>query len=576
MKKTLIAVAVIAAGAAGYYFKFGPGAAGQDSAVLEYVPADTVLLSAQLKPINMADYLASLGLFPQYYGAESQKSIQDLIATTTEPGMKFMLSLALSYMQAFEKPQELEKITGLKLSMRQLMYMVGVSPVVKLEVANEAAMWAMFDKAEKDSGYQHKTGTVGAINYRKYTFTMPEAELDLVVSVNNGWATIVLTSSKLDAANLSIALGATKPAQSVVSSGKLKELSTKYQLSNESFGYISSQELVKALNSKDGNQLAKDVETLFGAEAGVALASWREPACQTDTNAIAASWPGMFIDSSFTIAASGMEGQSRIQIPTENKVTIEGLNLLRGFIPQQQLKLIGDKQMMNFAMGLDVAQMAVGVGKLWEVATTTTYTCPALVEMQTELKASNPMGALAMAGMAGGVQGVSMSLNSMKMDAATQMPTEADAALVLSVANARTFFEGIKAMAPPLAAITLPADGAELDLATAVPEMAMTGLKPKLIASDSHIAVYVGEQAKAQATATVGEKLAKNGLMAMGLDYASFFELMKNSMEASGQPVPPEVAGMMNMNMKNSTVFDVNNHGLVITSTVKLAAPATK
>ena len=94
-------------------------------------------------------------------------------------------------MQAFEKPQELEKITGLKLSMRQLMYMVGVSPVVKLEVADEAAMWAMFDKAEKDSGYQHKTGTVGAINYRKYTFTMPEAELDLVVSVNNGWATIV-------------------------------------------------------------------------------------------------------------------------------------------------------------------------------------------------------------------------------------------------------------------------------------------------------------------------------------------------------------------------------------------------
>ena len=410
MKKTLIAVAVIAAGAAGYYFKFGPGAAGQDSAVLEYVPADTVLLSAQLKPINMADYLASLGLFPQYYGAESQKSIQDLIATTTEPGMKFMLSLALSYMQAFEKPQELEKITGLKLSMRQLMYMVGVSPVVKLEVADEAAMWAMFDKAEKDSGYQHKTGNVGAINYRKYTFTMPEAELDLVVSVNNGWATIVLTSSKLDAANLSIALGATKPALSVVSSGKLKELSTKYQLNNESFGYISSQELVKALNSKDGNQLAKDVETLFGAEAGVALASWREPACQTDSNAIAASWPGMFIDSSFTIAASGMEGQSRIQIPTENKVTIEGLNLLRGFIPQQQLKLIGDKQMMNFAMGLDVAQMAVGVGKLWEVATTTTYTCPALVEMQTELKANNPMGALAMAGDGDGVATVPRAL----------------------------------------------------------------------------------------------------------------------------------------------------------------------
>jgi hypothetical protein len=146
----------------------------------------------------------------------------------------------------------------------------------------------------------------------------------------------------------------------------------------------------------------------------------------------------------------------------------------------------------------------------------------------------------------------------------------------LSITNARTFFEGIKAMAPPLAAITLPADGAELDLATAIPELAMTGLKPKLIASDSHIAIYVGDQAKTQATATVGEKLAKNGLMAMGIDYASFFDMMKTAVESSGQPLPPEVAGMLNMNMKNSTVMDVNSNGLVITSTVKLAAPAAK
>ncbi len=576
MKKTLFAVAVIAAGAAGYYYTFGPGAGAKDSAMLEFVPADTVLLTAQLKPINMADYLSSMGLFPQYYGAESQKSIQDLMATTTEPGLKFVLSLALGYMQAFEKPQDLEKITGLKLAMRQLIYMVGVSPVIKLEVADEAAMWAMFDKAEKDAGYQHTKGNVGAVNYRQYSFPVADTALDLVVSVQNGWATITLTSSKLDAANLSIALGATKPAQNLVNSGKFKELSTKYQLNNDSFGYLSTQELVKALNSKDGNQLAKDVEALFGAEAGVALADWRDAACQTDTNAIAASWPGLFIDSNFTLDASGMQGNSRIQIPTTNKVTIEGLNLLRGFIPQQQLQLIGDKQMMHFALGLDVAQVAAGVGKLWEGATTTAYTCPALVAMQTELKAGNPMGALAMAGMAGGVQGVSLSLNALKMDAATQMPTEVDAALVLSVNNARTFFEGIKAMAPPLATVTLPADGAELDLTTVMPELAMTGLKPMLIATDSHVAVYVGEQGKAQAQKAVTEKLAKTGLMAMGIDYASFFGLLKSSMEATGEPLPAEVESMLNMNMKNSTVMDVNANGLVVTSTVKMAAPASK
>jgi hypothetical protein len=52
--------------------------------------------------------------------------------------------------------------------------------------------------------------------------------------------------------------------------------------------------------------------------------------------------------------------------------------------------------------------------------------------------------------------------------------------------------------------------------------------------------------------------------------------MMKAAVESSGQPLPPEVAGMLNMNMKNSTVMDVNSNGLVITSTVKLAAPAAK
>jgi hypothetical protein len=575
MRKTLIAVAVIAAGALVYY-KFGPGVSSTpELAGLEYVPADTALLSAQVTPIDLGSYLSSLGMGPQYYDANMQKVFADMAAEATEPQHKFGLALVQTYMKALADPAALIANTGIKAQMRSLAYMVGLSPVLRMELGDEAAFWRLFDEAEKSSGFSHVAQQINSVKYRQYRFIHEELTLDLLVSVQNGWATVAFTSEKFDKQHLAIVIQAEKPEQNLANTSVIKDLQQKYQLEKGAYGYLSTVQFSKFLTSKDGNRLAKDVEAAFGAQTGVALADWRNPACEADVAAISASWPGMFIDNKFDLASSGLlKVSGRMLIPTENQETVKLLAALRGFLPAHTLSL-NNAGMFSMAVGLDVAQLAPTLGKLWTGLTEPAYSCQPLAAMQTQMKQSNPLAAVAMAGMASGLQGLSVTINDAELDLTTSNLKSADALITVSAENARTFFEGFKAMYPPLATVALPAAGEELDLATVIPEVAVLGIQPKLALADSHLLLYVGPTATTQSAAVAKESLSKNGLLSFGMDYGRFFKTLESAMAASGTEVPADFQQFTNSNMKMSLKMDVNQQGLVLNSELEMAQ-ATK
>jgi len=231
--------------------------------------------------------------------------------------------------------------------------------------------------------------------------------------------------------------------------------------------------------------------------------------------------------------------------------------------------------LFSTAIGLDVAQLAPTLGKLWTGLTEPAYSCQPLAEMQAEMKQSNPLAAVAMAGMASGLQGLSVTINDAELDLSTSNLKSADALFTISAENARTFFEGLKAFYPPLASVALPAAGEELDLASIIPEVAVLGIQPKLALSDSHLLIYVGPTATTQSAAVAKETLAKNGLLSFGMDYGRFFKTMESAMKASGTEVPADFQQFSNSNMKMTLKMDVNPQGFVINSDMEMAV-ATK
>ena len=68
----------------------------------------------------------------------------------------------------------------------------------------------MFDAIEQQSGLSHSPQQLSEQKYRQYKLSHEELTLDLLVSVKDGWATLTLTSDKLDPSHLAIALGTQK------------------------------------------------------------------------------------------------------------------------------------------------------------------------------------------------------------------------------------------------------------------------------------------------------------------------------------------------------------------------------
>lgn len=574
MRKTLIAAAVIAAGAFAYYQLSG---AGTEAAIpeLDYVPADTVMFSGQFKPVNVTDYLKSIGFGPQYYAnPEFDQVLQDLVdSADNAPQVKFLVALLRDYLAMLSSGQDFSAKSGFKNDMRNLMYMVGMSPVLRMEVSDTNAFLAIFDRAEQESGFSHQPVSNADVSYRRYRFEHEAVQLDLLVTVKDGWGTLAITSDSLASANISQLLAVAKPAKNFNSEQVLTKLADKYNLSQDAIGFISFTELAKGLTSADGNRLAQDIHTVFASELD-AIADWRSAECQQDVGTITQNWPGVFFDGELDYSSSNVARiSSNMLLASSNKTVLSALSSLRGYLPPH-MQSNSNAAMFHFGLGLDPVQLSSAVGKVWSEMTEPAYNCQPLAELQQQLKQSNPVAMLAMAGMANGVQGMSVTINNLALDSATMQPTAVDALVSVSVANARTFISGLTALNPELADIELPQVGEEAELAQFVPQAAMFGVEAKLKLADDHVLVYSGSTAKQQADAVAASKLEKNGLFSMGLDYAAFFQTLAQAMESSGQPVPDDFKALQQMDMALTMSVDITEQGIQTKTHMEIGSTA--
>lgn len=574
MRKTLIAAAVIAAGAFAYY-----QLSGTDSKTtipeLDYVPADTVLFSGQFKPVNVADYLKSMGFGPQYYAnPEFDQALQELVdSADNAPQVKFLVALLRDYLAMLTPGQDFSAKSGFKNEMRNLMYMVGMSPVLRIEISDADAFFAMFDRAEQDSGFGHQPISDADVSYRRYRFEHEAIKVDLLVTVKDGWATLAVTSESLASANISQLLALAKPAKSFNSEQVLPKLAEKYQLSQDAIGFVSFTELAKSLTSTEGNRLAQDIHSVFAAELD-AIADWRSVECQQDVAAITQNWPGIFFDGQLDYSSnSNTQISTNMLLASANNTVLGALSSLRGYLPPH-MQSNASATLFHLGLGLDPVQLSSAVGKVWTEMTEPAYSCQPLADIQQQLKQSNPVAMLAMAGMANGVQGMSMTINSLTLDSSTMQPTAVDALVSVSVANARSFIGGLAALSPALADVELPQSGEEADLTQLIPQAAMLGVAAKVKLADDHVLVYSGTTAKQQADAVAASKLEKNGLFSMGLDYAAFFNTLAQAMESSGQPVPDNFKALQEMDMKLMMSVDITEQGIQTKTRMEVGSAA--
>jgi hypothetical protein len=196
--------------------------------------------------------------------------------------------------------------------------------------------------------------------------------------------------------------------------------------------------------------------------------------------------------------------------------------------------------------------------------------CEPLLALQAEMQQNNPTGAFAMAGVANGFYGVAAAINEFEFDMSGEGATSLDAVVSVSAENIQALYASLQTFVPFLAQQPLPAEGEVLNMADVVPMLSQFGIEVFAKASDEHLVLYAGEAGTVQAESVLSEGLTQNGMNALKIDYGKFFEQMLPIMQMSGQPIPPELEGMLDTKMVVSMSTDVDDTGIVFTTTMQM------
>ncbi|WP_076410134.1 hypothetical protein [Shewanella sp. UCD-KL12] len=569
MKKILIAAAVVAAGAGGYWASQQPSSdTGQSNEVLASVPADTPIFSGQLKPFPIKSYINSL--------SQSYKSYPDELfgefEQSNDARAKFFASLSQIYIDSLDSGQKFVTTYGLADDIRSYFYTLGLLPVIKVEVAKPEAIWGLLDKAETDSGFSHQLKRIQGIEYRAYTLTdAGEADtIELLFSQQDGLLTVTFDAPQLVEGTLETALGLKPASPSLADTHVLNDIIKIHGFSDEAVGFLNHQVLVEAMTTTDGNQLARQVTALAAQEGEDPLLEFRTEQCHNEFSAVAANWPRtVFGLNKVSIGDEQSSLALSTVIESKNQVLLNALMKMRGFIPDYVKN--SQDNVFSMALGIELNQLVPSLTAVWDEMLQPQYQCEVLQEFQREMSTQSPAMLGMFTGMANGVRGVGAALIDYKFAESADPQGEpalesVDALISLSADNPSMLFNMVKPFAPELANIQLSQDGSVTDLSFMLPLPPEYGISPKLAVKGQHLVLFTGDKAEAAANALADEQLVNNGLYSVYLDYSKVFAPILSLAEMTGEPLPEEFSMMKDYNMQVQMGLDINDKGIVFDS----------
>ena len=560
MNKIIIATAVATAVAAGSYVVVQQQNSLSNNDVLTYIPSNTTFFSGQLSPFPLKKYLSST----PFNITQAQEEMLNNLYENNNPKLNFFLNIVKAYQDNLSNPDELIKLFGLSDEFRAYAYTLGLIPVIKTEVANPQAIWDLLDKNEKATGYTHTEGVLETVKYRSYRLTdanMP-SQLDLIISINENMLTVTLTSSLEDPTTLSMALGLTKPEDSLANSGKIENIINKHNLRDTSITFLNHIELIKGLTTSDGNLLARQITKLEAQSKDKdSFNELRSPECAADFASVAKNWPQTIIGyNDITINKGSSILDMAVIVESKNQPILKALQALKGHIPAH---VSNHDNVFALGLGLDVNQLSTSLTDIWQDLQTPTYSCQPLAKMQNSIAESGE--ALPMLGMstmmAQGVKGASISILKYAVD--ERSLKNLDALITVSAEDPEAIFNSLKMAIPPLAQVKLTKDSDPIDLSTIIPFPAELDIHPELAIKGKHLVIYNGEESKKLANALTSEKLSQNGIYSLSMDFKEVFAPIISSLKLMGKDIPEQLAFLATYNTNLRISLDVNKNGII-------------
>jgi len=548
--------------------------------MLNVVPEDTIFFSGGLEPFPLEEVLQwSNGNF-NVLKALDPESMLPIVQDEKIPGRRMAAQLWFDYYAMMLSPgTELAK-WGVEEKPFLATYTVGLAPVLlRVSLKDVQLFNKKIDELEAKAKITGKPETLGKATYRRYALNEKDPSVDLVIGVDNErkHAVFMLDIGVDSEQTLAVALGQQKPEKTLAESGRVEALLKQYKLHPSLIGYMDHQQLITGLTTQEGNSIAKMIRKLVpqlqgAAELSDLLEELQTEGCRNDLAAIGKSWPQtVFGYTALELAAAPSRVDSLMVIENKDKALLDGLQSIRGVVPQYVAGNPAETSVVAAGIGLNIEKIAPFITERWTAITQKQYSCSFLQEMQENAKSRQPAALAMMTGMAPGVQGLAFSLMSLELEkteaGGPPMPKSIDALISLAVKNPTNLVQMIGAFFPPLAELQLPADGTPVQLPLPLP----LSFPVMAAINGSYLTVFAGEKSQALAQGLRSEALeASQGLMAVDIDYAKYYGLIGDTLagldipDAQQQDTKAIFEAMKNAKMRIRMNMDVTERGIEV------------
>lgn len=570
--KLLAGCAVAVAAGAIIYTQTDSSTASLELAQLDYVPADTALFYGQLKPFPYSKYF---NLIPdQMKGADDFTPLIENLAASNDNNAQFLASLLDQYQTSLASYETLKAAWGFADDYKALAYTIGLMPVLRYQLEDETALFNTINSSADKAGINFTTQTIEGVDYNTYPLVLEnDITLNLIVSVKDNWATITFDTKLNTIKDLRLALAIDKPTKSLTQTAKLENYIANYSFDGHSIAYIDHVEIANAITARTPSRLGEMLDELL-KELGDpnALEVARTPQCQNDITNLVSYWPASVTGSTY-IQVTNSDAHFTADAIFQSTATdiIKTLKSVRGFVPEHTTKL--DGQMLSFAYGADISKIPPLLNILSSTFKKAEFECAPLVALQQQTQDSNLAALSMMTAMANGIQGVSVSIQDLALEAdANQLPQlkALDALITLSATDPDNLLFTAKGFLPALAELEIPENGDAIIVNAAIPYPLPAGLDIRLAKKGKHIVLFTGEKSAAIANTLSEQELEKNGFLTSAVDLSSLMTPVIEVFKMTGQVIPEELEQLKNQTMSVYFATDIKDEGIVINSEIKI------
>ncbi len=543
-----------------------------DSALLEFVPADTPYFMGKLQPLpdDLSDKLEPrmdtlLKAYQNLIRVAIRDGLENVEVTDDDAAAERERGLAVA-----DRLIDLFSVDGMNAAgigrdSTFVFYGAGLLPVLRVDLSDADAFEATLVDLEKESGNEMMTATLDSLSYRYFG----DDEARVIVAQTDGQLIVTLAPTALSEDSLRSVLGIAKPAQSMANSGKLQAVVKEYNFTSQVLAIVDFQRIAMTF-LQEPKGIDAEILALSDFDATELSAT-----CKAELTTLTSIAPRL---------VSGYTELNEDRIVSNTVVELrsdiaDGLATISAPVPGLGS---GHGGLLSMGMSIDMLAARAFYEARLDAMEADPYECELLAELQGSVTKGRAALQQPIPPIAYGLKGFLAVIDDVEgMDIMNQQPpTSIDMRFLLATDNAPGLLAMGSMFSPELAALNLQPDGKPVKFESAMMQGPVD--EAWVAMTNDGLALSVGEDGKDKLGAMLNAKAGDPPpFFSMDMDAERYYSFIADAsaMQRDDDETPPEVTqavselmgSMGDLFERMSLTINFTDRGIEMPSEVTLA-----